>query len=79
MSQITNKNDPVRFLDPFQFPTPKGYRRVKAGEPLCEGDLFLHCGLFKWMPCNVRAIQENYFTNCIRLLKPIALLAEKCS
>ncbi len=63
--------------DPSAFPTPKGYRRLVKFEPLQEGDLFLHCTLLKWFPVSVRAIQENYYTNCIRpISEPIALLSE---
>ena len=62
-------------INPAAVRTPQGYRRIKRGEQLCEGDLFLHCNLLEWCPVYL-FLRENYFTNCIR---PIRLLAEHCS
>lgn len=73
MRQKTNQ------IDPAHVHTPKGFKRLKKGETLRESDLFLHCGLFTWCPVNLIVIKENFYTNCIRPLTPIALLPEKCS
>jgi len=62
-------------INPAAVHTPKGYRRLKRGELLREGDLFLHCIDLTWQPVwSVFTI--NNFSNCIR---PIRLLAEHIS
>ena len=65
-------------IDPARVFTPKGFKRVKRGDKLRQGDLFLHCGLFKWYPVSLM-VQENHYTNCIRPVKPVALLSEHTS
>lgn len=57
-------------INPAKVRTPEGFRRLKRGERLREGDLFLHCSLLEWYPVHM-AIGENYHTNCIR---PVRLL-----
>lgn len=71
---MNNKND-----NPTLVRTPKGFKRLKKGELLKEGDLFLHLGLWKWFPVSLQPLKENHYTNCIRPIKPVALLVEKCS
>lgn len=72
MRQRTNTTNPALVH------TPQGFKRLKKHEPLKEGDLFLHCGLFRWLPVNLTVIKENHYTNCVRPVKPIALLPENC-
>lgn len=62
-------------INPARVRTPQGFRRMKKGEKLREGDLFLYIPTLTWMPVHLE-IGENYHTNCIR---PIRLLSEHCS
>lgn len=66
MSQITNK------VNPAQIHTPQGFRRLKRGEILREGDLFFHCNLLSWCSAHLQ-FKENLYTNCIR---PIRMLTD---
>jgi hypothetical protein len=62
-------------INPAAVHTPFGYKRIKRGEPLRYGDMFLHVIDLKWMKCD-DYFTINNFTNCIR---PIRLIAEHCS
>ena len=66
---MTNK------INPGMVHTPKGFRRLKKGEQLRDGDMFLHCIDLTWQPV-WSGFSTNNFLNCIR---PIRLLTEHIS
>ena len=65
-------------INPAAVHTPQGFRRLKRGEPLQKGDMFLCVVDLHWMPWNrVSSVMEtNQFTNCIR---PVKQIAQHCS
>jgi len=65
----------INKINPAAVYTPRGFRRLKKGEQLREGDLFLHCIDLTWQPVWSTSIVNN-FSNCIR---PIRLIPQHCS
>ena len=62
-------------IDPAAVHTPRGFQRLKRGEKLRDGDMYLHTIELRWLSVD-GWFGINNFTNCIRPVpdpKPVLL------